>query len=214
MRILAMILIGVPILFLILHTIVRIVRFFYKFPIPEFMANLIDNPFRRRIQPPDDMPLRHGIQPGMRVLEIGPGNGTYTIATAKAVGSAGQIVTIDIEPKMIQRVSRKIQLEGIQNIDARVADVYKLPFEDGYFNLVYMIAVIGEIPEPEKAITEFYRVLSPGGVLAFSEILMDPDYPTAKKLIRLASSAGFKLKSKLGNFFSYTITFEKGTTLE
>jgi ubiquinone/menaquinone biosynthesis C-methylase UbiE len=95
-----------------------------------------------------------------------------------------------------------------------VADVYQLPFEDGYFDLVYMIAVIGEIPAPDRAMKEFFRVLSPRGVLAFSEILMDPDYPTAKKLIRLANSAGFKLKSSLGNFFSYTITFEKGTTLE
>ena len=60
-------------LVVILHTIVRIVRYFYKFPMPPFLANLIDNPFRRRIQPPSEMPIRHGIEPGMTVLEVGPG---------------------------------------------------------------------------------------------------------------------------------------------
>ena len=75
-----------------------------------------------------------------------------------------------------------------------------------------MIAVISEIPEPERAMREFYRVLSPSGTLAFSELLFDPDYPLAKTLIRLASYADFRLKNKLGNFFSYTVVFEKQQT--
>jgi ubiquinone/menaquinone biosynthesis C-methylase UbiE len=90
-----------------------------------------------------------------------------------------------------------------------VVDVFELPFDPGYFDLVFMIAVIGEIPTPERALKEFHRVLSTTGILAFSEILMDPDYPRAQWLISLAVSAGFRLKNKIGGFFSYTITFEK-----
>ncbi len=194
---------------LVLHTIVRIVRKIYKFPMPEFAAKIIDNPLRRRIQPPAAMPIRHGIKEGMKVMEVGPGNGTYTIATARAVGDAGQVITIDIEPKMIDRVKKRIQEEGITNIEARVADVYDLPFEDGVFDLVYMIAVIGEIPTPERAVREFQRVLKSGGRLAFSELLMDPDYPLAQTLVRLADTAGFQLKDKLGGFGSYTLVFGK-----
>jgi ubiquinone/menaquinone biosynthesis C-methylase UbiE len=195
--------------FLILHTIIRIIRYYYKFPMPEFAANIIDNPIRRRIQPPDVMPARHGIQPGMQVLEVGPGNGTYTLASARAIGDAGALITIDIEPKMIDRVNKRILQEGVQNIDARVGDVFDLPFDDGFFDLVYMIAVIGEIPTPVKAFHEFYRVLSAEGKLAFSELLMDPDYPRAETLINLARSAGFKLEHKEGSFFAYTLRFEK-----
>jgi hypothetical protein len=55
----------------------RIVRNFDKISMPLFMVNLIDNLLRRRIQPPDRMVHRHGIEPGMTVLEVGPGNGTY-----------------------------------------------------------------------------------------------------------------------------------------
>jgi ubiquinone/menaquinone biosynthesis C-methylase UbiE len=202
-------LLVIPVVFIALHTIIRIVRHFYKFPIPEFLAGAIDNPLRRWIQPPDEVPLRHGIETGMRVLEVGPGNGRYTLATARRVGESGQVVAIDIEPKMIERLRARVEAEGISNIEARVADVYDLPFDDEIFDAVTMIAVIGEIPDPDRAMGEFSRVLKPGSTLAFSELLLDPDYPLASTLIRKAVAAGFRLKEKIGNVFYYTLVFEK-----
>ena len=209
LRILLYIVLGIPVLAIILHTIIRIVRAFYKFPVPQAAANLIDNPLRRRIQPPDEMAVRHGIAPGMTVLEIGPGNGTYTVAAARRVGDAGKVVAVDIEPKMIERVERRAQAEGITIIEARVANVYDLPFDDETFDAITMIAVIGEIPQPEKAMREFHRVLRPAGTLAFSEMLWDPDYPRASTLTKKAAAAGFRLKRKIGNVFHYTLIFEK-----
>lgn len=83
-----------------------------------------------------------------------------TIETARRVGSLGKVVTIDIEPKMIERVQQRAQAEGVTNLEAKIADVYRLPFEDGMFDAIYMITVIGEIPEPGRAMREFYRVLT------------------------------------------------------
>jgi ubiquinone/menaquinone biosynthesis C-methylase UbiE len=120
---------------------------------PQFLANLIDNPLRRKIQPPAEMPLRHHIEPGMTVLDVGPGNGRYTIDTARRVGPTGKVIAIDIEPKMIERVTRRAQIEGVMNLEARTANVYDLPFEDGSFDAVYMITVISETPEPERAMS-------------------------------------------------------------
>ena len=199
----------IPAVFVVLHTMVRIVRHFHKFPIPEFMADLIDHPLRRRFQPPYDTAVRHGLEPGMTVLEVGPGSGTYTMGAATRVGEHGRLVTVDIEPKIIERVKTRAQAKGIENIYARVADVYDLPFEDSTFDAIYMIAVIGEIPEPVRAMHEFRRVLSPTGTLAFSELLLDPDYPLAGTIARMAAAAGFRLRQKLGNFFYYTLLFEK-----
>ena len=207
--ILKAVIIGLPVFVVGLHTVVRGIRHFHKFPMPSFLADRIDNPLRRKIQPPTKMPLRHGIEPGMTVLEIGPGNGRYTIELARRVGPTGKLVTVDIEPNMIERVTRKAEVEGITNLDARVSNIYDLPFNDGTFDAASMITVIGEIPEPQRAMQEFYRVLTPGGILAFSEILMDPDYPLAATLIRQASQEGFRLKKKLGSFYAYTLVFER-----
>ena len=103
LRILIYIVLGLPVGVVLYLTIVRIVRHFYKFPMPEFLANVIDNPLRRKIQPPDGTPARHGIEPGMVVLEVGPGSGTYTIAAARRVGDNGRVITIDIEPRIVER---------------------------------------------------------------------------------------------------------------
>jgi ubiquinone/menaquinone biosynthesis C-methylase UbiE len=200
---------SIPAVLIILHTIIRIVRAFYKFPMPQWMANAIDNPFRRKIQPPEETAIRHGIEPGMRVLEVGPGNGTYTLGASRRIGPEGKLITVDIESKMIERVNKRIDSEGVTNIDARVADVYDLPFEDASFDLVYMITVINEIPDIPKALAEFHRVLKPSGALVFSELLMDPDYPLAAVLTRKVQAANFRLKEKIGNFFYYTLIFEK-----
>ncbi len=200
---------GFLALFIVFHTVVRIIRQFHKFPIPQIAANLIDNPLRRRIQPPDETAIRHGIEPGMVVLDVGPGNGTYTVGAARRVGDSGKVTTVDIEPRMIERVEARARREGITNIEARVADVYDLPFDDSAFDIVYMIAVIGEIPDPKRAMKEFRRVLSPTGTLVFSEIFLDPDYPRARTLEHLANGAGFHLKEKVGNFFYYTLIFIK-----
>jgi ubiquinone/menaquinone biosynthesis C-methylase UbiE len=203
------ILLAIPAVLVALHTVVRIIRYYHKFPMPEFMADLIDNPLRRKLQPPYETAVRLGLQPGMVVLEVGPGSGTYTIGAARRVGPEGKIVTIDIEPKMIERVKRKLHAEGITNVEARVADVYDLPFEDETFDAAYMIAVIGEIPDPDLAMREFHRVLSPAGILAFAEILTDPDYPLVRTLVRKATAAGFRLSEQVGRFFYYTLVFEK-----
>ena len=209
LRVLGSLILALFFIPVILHTLVRIVRYFYKFPMPQFLANLIDNPLRRKIQPPGKMPIRHGIHPGMTVLEVGPGNGRYTVEAAGRVGNRGKLVTIDIEPKMIERVRQRALAEGLTNLEAKVADVYNLPFEDEMFDAIYMITVISEIPEPVRAMKEFYRVLAPSGTLAFSELLTDPDYPLAQTLIRQAGEASFRLKEKLGTFFAYTLIFEK-----
>jgi ubiquinone/menaquinone biosynthesis C-methylase UbiE len=176
---------------------------------PQWMADLIDNPFRRKIQPPEETACRHGITAGMKVLEVGPGNGTYTIGAAKQVGPQGRIVAIDIEPRIISRLEKRIASEGLDNIEVQVADVYDLPFEDGEFDLVFMIAVINEIPDIPKALTEFNRVLKPNGNLVFSELLLDPDYPLAGRLTRLVLGFNFHLIEKIGNFFYYTLIFAK-----
>jgi ubiquinone/menaquinone biosynthesis C-methylase UbiE len=131
------------------------------------------------------------------------------VATARHVGPAGKVISIDIEPKMIARLQARIEAEGIANLEGRLADVYAMPFDDASFDAAYMITVIGEIPEPERALREIHRVLAPHGVLALSEMFMDPDYPVARTSIRRARSTGFQLKQVSGNFFAYSLVFEK-----
>ena len=60
-----------------------------KSPGSEVLADLMDNQLRRRVQPPDLLAGRHGVHAGMTVLDVGPGNGRYSVSAARPiVGSA------------------------------------------------------------------------------------------------------------------------------
>jgi len=55
--------------------------------------------------------------------------------------------------------------------------VHKLPFDDNSFDVVYTVTVLQELPDKNRALKEMKRVLKPGGILAVTEFLPDPDYP-------------------------------------
>jgi ubiquinone/menaquinone biosynthesis C-methylase UbiE len=149
----------------------------------------------------------------MRVLEIGPGSGTFTVEAAKHVGQLGMVFAIDIEPKEISRLSSRIQREKIRNVTARVASAYELPFPDNFFERVFMVAVLAEIPDRKRALLEMKRVLKEDGLLAIGEFLLDPDYPRRRTVIRWCKDAGFEPVTAHGGLIHYVVTFGKATCM-
>jgi ubiquinone/menaquinone biosynthesis C-methylase UbiE len=193
--------------FIFVEVIIRVVRRFVHFPVPAFIARFIDNPIRRRIQPPKKVIDWIGIQDGMCVLEIGPGPGTFTIEAAKRVGEKGKVFAIDIQPTVISKLNSRLQREGVKNVVTKVASAYELPFSNNTFDRVFMIAVLAEIPDKKKALLEIKRVLRDDGLLAIGEFLPDPDYPRPKTVIHWCKDAGFELVNRYGGILHYLLTF-------
>ncbi len=191
------------------YIIVRVVRHFFRFPIPAFVARFINNPLRRRIQPPSTVVDWMDLREGMLALEIGPGPGTFTIEAAKRLGERGKLFAMDIEPKEILRLNKRIGREQVKNVETRVGSAYELPFPDGFFDRVFMVTVLGEIPDKRRALLEIKRVLKEDGLLAVGELLLDPDYPRSKTVIRWCEAQGFRLLGKHGRLLHYLLTFRK-----
>jgi ubiquinone/menaquinone biosynthesis C-methylase UbiE len=189
--------------------VLRIVRRFYQFPIPGFVARLIDNPIRRRIQPPEKIVKWMGVKQGMSLLEIGPGPGTFTFAAAKQVGEAGRVYAVDIQESIITSLNKKIDRQGITNIIAEQASANELPYPKDYFDRVYMVAVLGEIPDKQRALAEIKRVLKDDGYLAVGEFLPDPDYPRKSTVTAWCQEIGFVLAEMYGNIMHYLLLFSK-----
>ena len=70
-----------------------------------------------------------------------------------------------------------------------------------------MVSVFQEIPDTARTLEEIKRVLKPGGKLAISEFLIDPDYPFRTTTIKQGRNGGFRLEGVEGNFFNYTVRF-------
>ncbi len=106
------------------------------------------------------------IKPGEKVLEIGCGTGTLTMAAKERAGTAGEAKGIDIAPEMVHAASRKAARKEI-NASFQVGSIEKIPFPDNRFDKVLCSFMIFHMPEDVrlKGLKEIYRVLKPGGRL-------------------------------------------------
>ncbi|MFQ6125703.1 MAG: class I SAM-dependent methyltransferase [Candidatus Heimdallarchaeota archaeon] len=193
-----------------IQVILRIIRYFYKFPTPAFFTRLIDNPYRRRfIQRPDVLVERMKLEPGMIIVEIGPGKGHYTQAVAEKILPDGKVYAIDIQDTVIERLKMRIEKEGITNIVPQIDNAYDFSFADESVDRVLAIACLPEIPNPVKVLQECYRILKPDGLVCLCELFPDPDYPRRKTEKYWAEEAGFELRQEFGNWFVYQLNFGK-----
>ena len=198
-------------------TVAKIVRKLWRFPAPSYTGWFLDSRFRRWMQPSERIVKRSAIKPGMRVLEVGCGSGSYTTFVARVVGPKGRVYALDIQPAMLAQLRNKLkrpQNADITNIELIQASAYEMPFEDRSMDLIYTITALPEISDPGLALRECYRILKPGGVLAVTEFFTDPDYPLKRITIRQAVGAGFREDEVLGNFWNYTARFIKPAEAE
>lgn len=197
-------------LFIIIQIILRVIRKHYHFPAPAFTTRLIDNPIRRRfIQRPKIIAERMQLEPGMVVVEIGPGKGSYTIAVANKLLPAGKVYAIDIQERVIEYVKKRVERENISNIIAQVDDAYNMSFEDESIDRIFAISCLPEIPDPVRVLRECNRILKPEGLVSLSELFPDPDYPWRRTEIHWAEKAGLELQQQFGTWFTYQLNFGK-----
>jgi SAM-dependent methyltransferase len=90
------------------------------------------------------------------VLEVGCGPGLLAQALADASGV--RVTAIDISERMVE-------LARSRGVDAQVADVQTLPFDDASFDAVIAAWMLYHVPDLSRGLSEISRVLRPGGKL-------------------------------------------------
>lgn len=91
-----------------------------------------------------------------RVLEVGCGMGNFAERLARE--TSAEVVATDLSPRMVE-------LARDRGLDARVADVQQLPFDDGEFDCAVANAMLYHVEYLDRALSELARVLEPGGKL-------------------------------------------------
>jgi ubiquinone/menaquinone biosynthesis C-methylase UbiE len=149
--------------------------------------------------------LRQILEPesGERVLEIGPGTGYYTLDLAEWVGPDGAVEIFDIQQEMLDHTMERARERGISNVHPMLGDARSLPYEDDSFDAAALTAVLGEIPDPDAALSEINRVLKPGGRLIVGELFGDPHMVTLSTLRRRAEAASLVFEGHVGPKLGY-----------
>src|SRR5712675_2894912 len=106
------------------------------------------------------------IAPGMHVLDVATGTGLSAEAALAVVGPTGHVIAADISPAMADKA--RARLAEAPNASVSVEDGQALSFADGSFDAVLCNLGLMFFPDPVRGLSEFRRVLRPGGRVAVS----------------------------------------------
>jgi len=97
---------------------------------------------------------------GGRILEVGVGTGI----SLPGYKPSSRLTGVDISEPMLDKARRRVRRLGLANVEAiQVGDAEALDFPDAAFDVVVAQYVVSAVPNPERALDEFVRVVKPGG---------------------------------------------------
>ncbi len=162
---------------------------------PWYIGYILASPIRKLFQNPEKI-LKPYIKPGMRVLEVGPGMGFFSVPLAKLVGNGGRIYCIDLQEKMLKSLRRRAsRVHLLERIETRLCSESSLQIEDlaNVIDFSLTFAVVHEVPDQKQLFTEIIQALKKDGLLLISEPSGRVTKAEFEKTLLIAQSRGMKL---------------------
>jgi demethylmenaquinone methyltransferase/2-methoxy-6-polyprenyl-1,4-benzoquinol methylase len=107
---------------------------------------------------------RHGLKPGMHVLDVACGTGLVAVEAAKILGSAENITCLDPSEGMLSVAKSKLAAKFVQG------RAEQMPFADNSFDFLTMGYALRHVLDLETTFREYHRVLRPGGKVLILEV--------------------------------------------
>ncbi len=158
------------------------------------------------------------IPPGATVADVGAGVGYHSIRLARRVGPGGTVLATDLQPEMIQMLKQNAQAAGVSNLKPLLCSATNSMLPDGKVDLILMVDVYHECPDPETTLRGLHKALRAGGRLVLVEFRgEDPEVPikpehkmTLKQVRREVEPQGFGFVTSLEFLpWQHIIIFDK-----
>ena len=175
---------------------------------PHELSGLLLLPFRRLVFSPGQLVAQLRLTTRSHVLEIGPGPGFFSPAVARGVPD-GRLELVDVQREMLLKARHRLRARGLSHVGFTQSGADALPFVAGSFDLVFLVAVLGEVPDPAACMRSVAHVLRRGGRLVCAELPGDPDALGVDDLRSLAEGSGLSLAGSTRAGRATVTTFQK-----
>jgi len=142
------------------------------------------------------------IQPNSKIIDIGCGPATDTIAFATMIEDSGEVVGVDYDSQMVEIANEKVKEQGLENrlksIQLDLTEPNRLPFPDNYFDISHADRVLFHNQHPEYILQEMIRVTKIGGKViikgedvsswSWSPFSLEQDYFVKKQMAQTMDS--------------------------
>jgi ubiquinone/menaquinone biosynthesis C-methylase UbiE len=114
-----------------------------------------------------------GIVPGMSVVDIGAGEGYYTVRLAAEVGENGRVLANDIDEDALRRLGDRVERERLDNVSIVPGDPADPRLPPASFDRIFMVHMYHEVTEPYAFLWHLRPALRAGGQV----VVVDIDRP-------------------------------------
>jgi arsenite methyltransferase len=118
---------------------------------------------------------------GETVLDLGSGAGADVLISARRVGPTGRAIGLDMTDEMLELARQNAAEAGLENVEFRKGYIEEIPLEDESVDVVISNCVINLSGDKAGVLREVARTLRPGGRLAVSDVIADPDMDEATR---------------------------------
>lgn len=181
-------------------------------------ADWLVRPEREREEQPEKMLDALKIPKGATVADVGAGVGYTSLRLARRVGPTGTILATDLQPQMLKMLVENARGVGVKNIRPIRCTTTETGLPEGRVDLVLMVDVYHECPDPEATLQGLRQALKPGGRLVLVEFRgEDPEVPikpehkmTVAQVRRELEPQGFAFRETLEFLpWQHILVFEK-----
>jgi ubiquinone/menaquinone biosynthesis C-methylase UbiE len=162
-----------------------------------------DDETRKKWQDPEEILRRIGLLPGMVFVDVGCGEGFFSVPASRIVGHRGRIYAFDINAEEIGRLEETAEREGLGNIVARVGEAEKTILFEAEADMVFLGIDLHDFADPAQVLHNAGKMIKPTGRLVdldWKKDQMDMGPPfhirfDEAKASRLISEAGFTVEA-------------------
>ncbi len=173
-------------------------------PMSHLGASWLIRPERDQEENASESFKKLGLKPGMKVCDLGCGNGYWTLPMAREVAADdadGVVYAVDIQREMLQKLRQRADRFDIGNVRPVLGTIDDPKLPENELDMVLMVDVYHEFSHPESMLWEIRRSLNPTGVVALLEYRKeDPSVPikllhkmSKRQIMKEYQANGFKL---------------------